>query len=62
MHDAWSYGLAIVTFILLLVAAVYIAWYDQCAHYHKKRVRFDLPEESAGQNISQGLPLGFGAL
>lgn len=57
MHDAWSYGLAVITIILLIVAAVWIAYYDNNNPIPPKRVRF--AEEPEVQGPPYG---GFGAL
>jgi len=56
MHSARSYGLAIVTIILLFVAAVLLA-YDDRQHDNHHRVE----ERERNRPLFQ-LPLDFGAL
>ena len=54
MHDSWSYGVAIVTIILLFVAAVLIAHQDR-QHDNKDRLK------RKSRPVLK-LPLDFGAL
>nr|QBK91886.1 MAG: hypothetical protein LCPAC304_02270 [Pithovirus LCPAC304] len=54
MHDAWSYGVAIITIILLFVAAVLIVHQDRQQDNRDRLKRKNKP-------VLQ-LPLDFGAL
>lgn len=56
MHDGWAYGLAIVTIILLFIAAVLLA-HDDSQHDNRHRVE----EHERSRPLIQ-LPLDFGAL